>query len=265
LWITNIKSFHITIFVQQTYLLSLLSLMMAKGKRGYKFTTTVVTVATAPIIVTSTGQLPLPAVAAALPQLLLPQPLSPPLLLPHSDDCCLPSQFLLLSATAIATVATAATTGPVLASIAIAACPHHRHHWHKHFHCHHHQCPCHCLCLHQHWPLLLPLPPPLFLHVLKPPQPPFLSKLLPLFSWFLSNPPLPLFRQHHRQCRHQCHHCHPLSVGDNQEGTIQVNHEKGAPYLWKHFSKKILLGEPLLILLGYHRSQHWQTMRDSQN
>jgi hypothetical protein len=65
--ITNIKSLHVTIFGQQTYLLSLLSLTMASRKMGYKFTTTVVVVAAALIIVTSAVLLPLPAVAAALP------------------------------------------------------------------------------------------------------------------------------------------------------------------------------------------------------
>jgi hypothetical protein len=64
---TNIKRFHVTIFGQQTYLLSLLSLTMAKGKMGYKFTTAVVAVAASLIVVTSTVPLPLPAIVAALP------------------------------------------------------------------------------------------------------------------------------------------------------------------------------------------------------
>ncbi len=38
-------------------------------------------------------------------------------------------------------------------------------------------------------------PPPPFPHVSQPPWPPFLSQLLTLFSWLLSNPPLPLFCQ----------------------------------------------------------------------
>jgi hypothetical protein len=51
--------------------------------------------------------------------------------LPHFVDCCLPPQFLLLSATAIATVAAAATADPVSAAVAAAVCPH---------------CRCHCPC-----------------------------------------------------------------------------------------------------------------------
>jgi hypothetical protein len=47
-------------------------LAMAKGKGGYKFTTTVVAVAAALIVVASTMLPPLPAVAAVLPQLPLP-------------------------------------------------------------------------------------------------------------------------------------------------------------------------------------------------
>jgi hypothetical protein len=64
---TNIKRFYITIFGQQTYLLSLSSLTMAKGKMGYKFTTAVVAFAAALIVVTSTVPLPLPAIVAVLP------------------------------------------------------------------------------------------------------------------------------------------------------------------------------------------------------
>jgi hypothetical protein len=40
---------------------------MAKGKMRYKFTTAVVAVAAALIVVTSAGPLPLPAIVAALP------------------------------------------------------------------------------------------------------------------------------------------------------------------------------------------------------
>ena len=59
--------FHVTIFGQQLYLLSLLSLIMANGKMGYEFSTAVVAIAAALIIVTSAALLPLPAVVAALP------------------------------------------------------------------------------------------------------------------------------------------------------------------------------------------------------
>jgi hypothetical protein len=65
--ITNIKRFHVTIFGQQIYLLSLSSLTMVKGKMGYKLTTAVVAVAAALIVVTSTAPLPLAAVVAVLP------------------------------------------------------------------------------------------------------------------------------------------------------------------------------------------------------
>ncbi len=54
--------------------------------------------------------------------------------LPHFIDSCLPPQFLLLSATAIATVAAAANADPVSAAVAAAICPHCRH-----------NCPC-CPC-----------------------------------------------------------------------------------------------------------------------
>jgi hypothetical protein len=54
-----------------------LSLTMAKGKRGYKVTTTIVTVAAALIVDTSAVLLPpLPAIAAALQRLPLPWLLS---------------------------------------------------------------------------------------------------------------------------------------------------------------------------------------------
>jgi hypothetical protein len=65
--ITNIKRFHAAIFGQQTYLLSLSSLTMDKGKIGYKFTTAVVAIAAALIVVTSAAPLPLPVVVATLP------------------------------------------------------------------------------------------------------------------------------------------------------------------------------------------------------
>jgi hypothetical protein len=65
--ITNIKSLYVTTFGQQTYILSLSSLTIANGKMGYKFTTTIVAVAAALIIVTSAAPLPLPAILAALP------------------------------------------------------------------------------------------------------------------------------------------------------------------------------------------------------
>jgi hypothetical protein len=45
---------------------------MAKGKRGYKFTTAVVVVAAALIVVTSAMPPPLPAITVALLQSLLP-------------------------------------------------------------------------------------------------------------------------------------------------------------------------------------------------
>jgi hypothetical protein len=61
-----------------------------QGKKGSKFTTIIVAVAADFIIVTSTAPPPLPAVAAMLPQLPLPQLLSLLLPLPHFVDCCLP-------------------------------------------------------------------------------------------------------------------------------------------------------------------------------
>jgi hypothetical protein len=54
------------------------------------------------------------AIATTLPSLPLPQLLSPLLPLPHFLVCCLPPQFLLLSAAAVATVAATATAAPVL-------------------------------------------------------------------------------------------------------------------------------------------------------
>jgi hypothetical protein len=56
------------------------------------------------------------AITATLPHLPLPQLLSWQLLLPlpHFFDCCLPPPLMLLSADAIATVPTVATTAPVL-------------------------------------------------------------------------------------------------------------------------------------------------------
>ncbi len=143
---------------------------MAKGKRGYKFTTTDVTVVTALIVVTSAMITPLPAITVALVQSPLPPPLSPTLRLQHFVDCCLPPQFLLLSATATVTVATPATADPVLVVVAVAVRHCNRHHWCQRFHCHHHQCCRCCLCFHQGWPLLLPLLPPPFPCMLQPPQ-----------------------------------------------------------------------------------------------
>jgi hypothetical protein len=70
--ITNIKRFHVTIFGQQTYLLSQSSLTMANRKMGLKFTTAVYAIAAAVFVVTSTAPLPLTAIVAALPRLLLP-------------------------------------------------------------------------------------------------------------------------------------------------------------------------------------------------
>jgi hypothetical protein len=69
---------------------------MPKGKRGFK-------------CLYSTA--PLPAIAATLQQSPLARLLSLLLLLPPAPlvDCCLPPQFLLLSATAIAIVAATAT------------------------------------------------------------------------------------------------------------------------------------------------------------
>jgi hypothetical protein len=93
--------------------------------------------------------------------------------LPHCADCCLPPQFRLLSATAIATVATAATTDPVLATVAVTVRPY----------CHHHY-PCSpCTCPLCHLPALL---------------------LLPMLL------PLPLLTCH-PHCHHSCHsHHRPL-------------------------------------------------------
>jgi hypothetical protein len=54
----------------------------------------------------------------------------------HLVDCCLPPQFLLLSATAIATVAAAATADTVSATVAVAVHPH------RHRHCPYHPCTC---------------------------------------------------------------------------------------------------------------------------
>jgi hypothetical protein len=51
-------------------------------------------------------------------------------------DCCLHPSHLLLSATTIANVATAATTAPVLTSTPSLVTPASLHH--------HHCCPCHC-------------------------------------------------------------------------------------------------------------------------
>jgi hypothetical protein len=45
--------------------------------------------------------------------------------LPHFVDCCLPPQFLLLSATTIATVVTTATTDPVSTAVIVAVNPQH--------------------------------------------------------------------------------------------------------------------------------------------
>jgi hypothetical protein len=90
----------------------------------------------------------------------------------HFVDCCLPPLFLLLSATSIATVATAATVDTVSAAVAITIRPH--------CHCHCPCCPCTCplLCP----TALLPLPLPT-------------SSQLALLA--------------HHLCRHHsCHHCH---------------------------------------------------------
>ncbi len=107
------------------------SLTMAKGKRGYKVTTTnVAAFATAPIL----SLLP-----CHDPRLLL-QPCCNNCWchgcclyryqchLPEFVDCCLPPKFLLLSATTLATVAATATTEPVFAPIAIAVRHRHRNH-----------------------------------------------------------------------------------------------------------------------------------------
>jgi hypothetical protein len=59
-----------------------LLLNMAKGKRWYKFTITVVAVAAALIVVTSAMPPPLPAITAAVQQSSLPGPLSPLLPMP---------------------------------------------------------------------------------------------------------------------------------------------------------------------------------------
>jgi hypothetical protein len=70
--------------------------------------------------------------------------------LPHFDDCCLPPQFLLLSATTIATVPAFATADPVLAAVTTAIRPH----------CCRH-CPCHpCTCPLCCPPALSPSPSP---------------------------------------------------------------------------------------------------------
>ncbi len=177
LWITNIKRFHVTIFGQQTYLLSLSSLTMAKGKLGIN---------SPPLL----SLLPLPSLLSLH---LLRRPCLPSQLrcndchchnpcvrcyccrLPCSVDCCLLPQFLLLSATPIATVTVAATADPVLAAIAVAVCCYHCHHQHQHFHHPHHQRPCRSLYFHQCWSLLLPLPSLPFFHVPQPPRPPILS------------------------------------------------------------------------------------------
>ncbi len=95
--------------------------------------------------------------------------------LPHFVDCSPPPQFLLLSATAIATVAAAATADPVSAPVATAICPHCRGH-----------CPC-CPCT-----CPLPCPPALSLWPL-----PTLLQLLLLAR--------------HPCCHCSCCHCnHPL-------------------------------------------------------
>ncbi len=70
--------------------------------------------------------------------------------LPHFVDCCLPPQFLLLSATTIATVASAATPETVSAAFAIAVRPHFRRH-----------CPCRpCTCPLRRQPASSPSPSP---------------------------------------------------------------------------------------------------------
>ncbi len=109
--ITNIKWFHVTIFGQQTYIPSLsLPLTMAIGKRGYLLL------------------LPLLSLLSLLPHCRPYLPSQPRCNdrrwhgrclccyrchLPHFVDYCLPPQFLLLSATAIAIVAAATCPIPL--------------------------------------------------------------------------------------------------------------------------------------------------------
>jgi hypothetical protein len=70
--------------------------------------------------------------------------------LPHFVDCCLPPQFLLLSATAIAIVATAATAEIASAAVTIAIRP-----------CRRRNCPCRpCTCPLRRPPASLPSPSP---------------------------------------------------------------------------------------------------------
>ena len=102
--------------------------------------------------------------------------------LPHFFDSCLPPQFLLLSATPLATVTATATADPVLAAAAVTVRHRHCHHRCQRFKCRHRQCPHCCLCFHPRQPLLLPLAPPPFPHVPHSPRLPFLSQSLLLFS-----------------------------------------------------------------------------------
>ncbi len=81
--------------------------------------------------------------------------------LPHFVDSCLPPQFLLLSATAIATVAPAATADPVSAAVAAAICPHCR----RHCPCRLCTCPLCCPLALSPLPLPTSLPSPLLAHV----------------------------------------------------------------------------------------------------
>jgi hypothetical protein len=96
--------------------------------------------------------------------------------LPHFVDCCLPLQFLLLSATALAIVAAAATTEMASTAVTIAIRPF--------CHC---NCPC-CLCT---CPLCCP---PASLLLLSP-------RLLPLLSL-----------AHHPYCNCSCRHCHTTTA-----------------------------------------------------
>jgi hypothetical protein len=146
-----------------------LSLTMAKGKRGYLLL------------------LPLLSSLSLLPHCRPCLPLQPRCndcrchghclhhyrcRLPHFVDCCLPPQFLLLSATTVATVAAAATADPVSATVSTTVCPH---------------CHCHCPCSPCTCPLCCP----------PAPSPSPLPTLLPS-----------LFLAHHPCCHCSCRHCH---------------------------------------------------------
>ncbi len=155
--------------------------------------------------------------------------------LPHFVDSYLPPQFLLLSATAIATVATTATADPVSATVAAAVCPH----------CCRH-CPCRpCTCLLCCPPALSPSPSPMSL--------PLHCLPATLIAIALATIPTTLFVTRHLRCNpvlaavaitvHRCHRHHQRKHSHCRH--CQRRHR------CLYFHQRL----PLLLPLPHHRSR----------